>query len=118
MYEYNAVVVRIVDGDTVILDVDLGFYMYVRMSCRLSGINCLEMNEPGGSQAKTYLAGILPIASKVLVHSIKPDKYAGRFDGIIVYNGMNINENLVISGYAVPWTGSGPRPVPTWPIEP
>jgi micrococcal nuclease len=116
MYEYNATVVRVVDGDTVLLDVDLGFYTYVRMSCRLAGINCRELNEPGGSQARTYLASMLTAGAGVVVTSVKPDKYAGRFDAILTLKGISINNEMVKTGYAAIWDGKGTRPVPPWPI--
>lgn len=116
MYEYKASVVRVVDGDTVLLDMDLGFYTYVRMSCRLAGLNCRELNEPGGSAAKTYLASLLPIGAELIVNSVKPDKYAGRFDAYLTLKGTKINAKMIADGYAAKWDGKGPRPVPPWPI--
>jgi micrococcal nuclease len=117
MYEYKATVVRVVDGDTVLLDVDLGFYTYSRMSCRLAGINCRELNEPGGSQARGYLTSLLPVGAEVVVTSVKPDKYAGRFDAIVATSdGTIINNKMVEAGYAALWDGKGARPVPPWPI--
>jgi micrococcal nuclease len=116
MYEYNATVVRVVDGDTVILDVDLGFYTYVRMACRLAGINSIELSQPGGSQARTHLAGLLPVGHKVTINSAKPDKYAGRFDGYIFIGAANINQQMIKDGYAAVWNGVGKRPVPAWPL--
>jgi micrococcal nuclease len=116
MYEYKASVVRIVDGDTVLLDLDLGFYMLARMSCRLAGLNCIELNQPGGSAAKTYLASLLPLDAEVVVKSVKPDKYAGRFDAVLTLKGVNINNQMIADGYAAKWDGKGTRPVPPWPI--
>lgn len=118
MYEYKATVVRVIDGDTVILDVDLGFYVLVRMSCRLAGINAIELNQPGGSQARVHLSEMLPVATPVIVESVKPDKFAGRFDAIVIEprTATTINDRMVADGYAAVWNGSGPRPVPPWPI--
>jgi endonuclease YncB( thermonuclease family) len=78
MYEYKATVVRVIDGDTVLLDLDLGFYMIARMSCRLAGLNSIELSQPGGSAAKTHLASLLPAGAALAVTSVKADKYAGR----------------------------------------
>jgi micrococcal nuclease len=116
MYEYKATVVRIVDGDTVLLDLDLGFYMVARMSCRLAGLNSIELNQPGGSAAKSYLASLLPVGSELIVNSVKPDKYAGRFDAYLTRGGTDINARMIADGYAAKWDGHGPRPVPPWPI--
>jgi micrococcal nuclease len=120
MYDYKATIVRVIDGDTVLMDVDLGFYTYSRMSCRLAGLNAIELNQPGGSQARTHLTTLLPQGTAVVVQSVKPDKYAGRFDAIVTSGtgggSVNINDTMVADGYAAPWDGSGPRPVPVWPI--
>lgn len=115
-YEYNATVVRVLDGDTIVMDVDLGFFMYVRMSCRLFGINAIELHDAGGSQAKTHLSSLLPAGTEVVVKSVQPDKYAGRFDGVVMLGDTNINQTLVDQGYAAAWDGKGPHPVPVWPI--
>ena len=42
MYEYNAVVEKIVDGDTVDMRIDLGFSVWVMERCRLLGIDTPE----------------------------------------------------------------------------
>lgn len=43
MYVYKCKVHRVVDGDTVILDIDLGFFITIRRSCRLLKYNAPEM---------------------------------------------------------------------------
>jgi endonuclease YncB( thermonuclease family) len=118
-YTYEATVVSVHDGDTCTLDLALGFWVTARMSCRLAGFNCIELADPGGREAGEHLAGLIPPGSPVTVRSVKPDKYAGRFDGVI-YNlvGTNVNEQMITDGYAAPWAGSGPRPLPPWPIPP
>lgn len=42
MYTYACKVVRVVDGDTIDLDVDLGFHIHQRIRVRLSGVNAPE----------------------------------------------------------------------------
>jgi micrococcal nuclease len=42
MWEYNAEVARVVDGDTLDLRVDLGFTVFVKVRARLHGINTPE----------------------------------------------------------------------------
>ena len=42
MYEYNAIVERVVDGDTVDLRIDLGFSVWISERCRLIGIDTPE----------------------------------------------------------------------------
>lgn len=116
-YVRAATVVRIVDGDSVSVDVNLGFYVTVRMSCRLAGINAIELRSPGGSAAAAKLADLLAVGEEVTIQSIKPDKYAGRFDGVIFTSTSpdSVNDRMVASGYAARWDGHGAAPVPPWP---
>jgi micrococcal nuclease len=116
-YVRRATVLKVIDGDTVALDIDLGFYTHEHMSCRLAGINARELRDPGGKEARDYLASMLKVGDEVVVASLKPDKYAGRFDGIIYdSDSADVNALMVATGYAARWDGRGDRPVPPWPI--
>lgn len=121
-YTYNATVVRIVDADTVVLDVSLGFGVWLRasknqpMSFRLLGCNTRELRAPGGREARDYLVSLLPIGSAVLLRSVANDKYGGRYDAILDVPGVgNLTEHLIVSGWAARWNGVGIAPVPEWP---
>lgn len=111
----SAIVVRVIDGDTFLCRVDLGFHIYAQLSCRLAGINTNEHDEPGGPEARDALTKLLPEGLKVTVNSVRADKYAGRFDAVVVSNSTLINDWMVQHGYAVPWDGTGPRPSAPWP---
>lgn len=39
MYEYGGRLLRVIDADTLVVDVDLGFYLRQEMKLRLAGIN-------------------------------------------------------------------------------
>jgi endonuclease YncB( thermonuclease family) len=115
-YTRAATVARVIDGDTVVVDLDLGFYVTVRMSCRLAGINAIELHSPGGPEAADNLRVLLPVGTAVTIQSIRPDKFAGRFDGVIYLGaGMSINGTLLATGWAAAWDGTGIAPVPPWP---
>lgn len=49
MYEYRASVIRVIDGDTVDLRIDLGFEVGLNMRVRLAGIDAPERGKTGGS---------------------------------------------------------------------
>lgn len=107
MYQYHATVLRIVDGDTVELNIDLGMKIFYKSLCRLSGINSPELNSPDETvraaaiSAKLYLANILLLNSVVLLDSKGLDKY-GRPLGVITTSlGVNINNAMLASGNAV-----------------
>ena len=42
MYEYNAICERVIDGDTIIANVDLGFDTWKKVRVRFAGINTPE----------------------------------------------------------------------------
>lgn len=120
-YIRSVAVVEVIDGDTFRCDVQLGFYVTVRMSCRLAGINAPEHNQPGGPEAKAGLAELLA-AGSVTVESVRADKFAGRFDAKVVVTGWgtttDVRAELIRRGLAVPWDGTGPRPLVPWPPTP
>lgn len=117
-YVRAVTVVKVIDGDTFRADVDLGFYVTVRMSCRLAGINCNELTEPGGREARDVLDELLAYGP-VSVQSVRADKFAGRFDAtvLVVAAGvlLVVNDELVRRRVAVPWDGTGARPHVPWP---
>lgn len=54
MWEYRANLVRVIDGDTYVLDIDLGFHITVRETIRLYGIDCPESSTPEGQRAREF----------------------------------------------------------------
>lgn len=88
-YIYNAEVVRVVDGDTVIANVDVGFDMWKRCNIRLYGINTPETRTRDldekvmGYQAKDRLVQLLEENdNKFVLESKGLDKY-GRSLGVL-----------------------------------
>ncbi len=116
-WQYRATVSRVVDGDTVMLDVDLGFGVVLqKQSFRLLGLNAREHSMEGGVQATSHLMSVLPAGTEVTVSSVKRDKYGGRFDAqITLPDGSDLNRLLIEQGWAAPWHGQGDKPLPAWP---
>lgn len=116
-YQYRAQIVRVVDGDTVIADVDLGFNCWVReQSFRICGINAREKDEPGGAAAARNLAQILTPGTAVTLISVKPDKFGGRYDAYLrLGDGSDVSATLIETQWAAAWSGRGEKPVPPWP---
>jgi micrococcal nuclease len=113
---YDAEVVRVIDGDTVELRVDLGFDSWHKGSFRIYGINAREHDAPGGAEAVENLRKLLPVGSIVGIHSIKPDKFGGRYDAIVTLKeGGVLADTLVEQSWAAPWDGKGTKPLPPWP---
>jgi endonuclease YncB( thermonuclease family) len=101
----RAKVVSVIDGDTVSVDVDCGFHVWVRMSCRIAHVDAPEKNTIAGQAAKAFLMQMLPPGTDLVVDSITIDKYGGRFDAKVwkVETGENIADALIKTGNAKPW---------------
>lgn len=59
MYKYKAKLVRAVDGDTIDLEIDLGFYMTARVRCRLTGVNTPERGQEDFHTATAELEDLI-----------------------------------------------------------
>ncbi|QKY79823.1 nuclease [Arthrobacter phage Bumble] len=113
MYSYLAEVVRWVDGDTVYLDVDLGFRMRSTASFRLYGVDTPERGRPGAREATARAEEFAPAGSVVRIETHKdPDKY-GRWLVELYSPGAfrSLNTVLVEEGLAVGYLG-GTRAAP------
>ena len=104
MYEYAATVLKVVDGDTVHLEVDLGLDQSRKLSARLYGINAPELNTAAGKAARQHLTFLLfgGDGPRVTVRTYKDrrEKY-GRYLGTLVKAGVDVNHQMVEDGHAV-----------------
>jgi hypothetical protein len=55
LYTYAADVLKVVDGDTLVLDIDVGFFTKMEHKIRLRGINCPEKGTQKGDEAKKFV---------------------------------------------------------------
>jgi endonuclease YncB( thermonuclease family) len=114
-YIYKAVLVSVHDGDTVTLDVDLGFHVTVRIAARLYGINAPELSTFEGKTARVHLSDLLGIHPGVpaavpeplTIHTFKDpgDKY-GRWLAVLFNDSVgDVNQRMVTEGFAVAYDG-------------
>jgi micrococcal nuclease len=116
MFEYRVKqVTKVVDGDTIDVDIDLGFSISYSQRLRLAGIDTPESRTADkfektlGLESKDYLKYKLKDAKEVVVKTEKPDsseKY-GRILGWIYVDGntKSINEQMIEDGYAWGYMG-------------
>ena len=76
MYQYNCKIVKVVDGDTVDVDIDLGFDVWLKKQrIRLYGVDTPESRtrdleeKKYGLAAKAFVESYLPVGSMTLVAS-------------------------------------------------
>lgn len=106
MYKYRCTVLRVVDGDTIDCNVDVGFHISITMRFRLAGINAPEMKTPNGPKAKARLMELMPVGYILSVDTNKDrkEKY-GRYLGTFWNeDGVTINSIMIQEGFAVPYT--------------
>lgn len=110
---YRAVVVRVLDGDTVEVDVFLWPGLAQRIKLRLAGVNTPEKRGRGVSlcekvaakRATEFTRRFLKRALQVIVSGVKLGKFAGRVLGKISVNGKDLGDALMAAGLARPYSG-------------
>ena len=113
MYTYKVDVTRVVDGDTVDVDIDLGFGMtYKKQRVRMMGIDTPESRtrdleeKKFGLLAKEYLTEKL--ATEDLIVTTEVDNEKGNFGRILGWvwaNGVNVNKQMIDENMAVAYHG-------------
>ena len=112
MYRYKVNLVKVVDGDTVDVDIDLGFGMsYKKQRVRMVGIDTPEsrtrdlVEKKFGKASKKHLKGILEAGDIELVSHDK-----GKFgrilgDLFIGSSTFSVNQQMIDEHHAVAYTG-------------
>ena len=114
MYTYKAKCTRVVDGDTIDANIDLGFDITIHKRIRLAGIDSPESRTRDLEEKKRGLASkdrLIELIDKgdLILESREVGKY-GRVLGTLHIQQedlepININDTLVKEGYAVEYWG-------------
>ena len=108
MYTYKIKeVIKVIDGDTLDVLIDLGFSISIKSRIRLAGINApetrtLDLNEKSkGLDAKSWLEEELK-NQEIIIKTVKEEKY-GRMLGYLYTknHSLTINERMILEGFAV-----------------
>ena len=112
MYQYKIKKInRIIDGDTIDVDIDLGFWITVSYRVRLLGIDAAETRtkdlaeKAEGLAAKEWLEKELAREGEWIIETKKEDKY-GRILGTLYLVGdpVTLNERMLNEGIAKPYS--------------
>ena len=113
MYRYKVEVTRIVDGDTVDVDIDLGFGMtYKKQRVRMMGIDTPESRTRDLEEkfyGKASKANLIKILDGKDIQMVSHDKGKfGRILGELFLEGepLSVNQMMIQNYHAVPYTGS------------
>ena len=100
MYTYEAEVIRIIDGDTCVVSVDLGFRINYEIKLRLAGISAPEVRgpeRPEGLKSRDFLRSLI-LGKKVQIRTMKDkqEKY-GRYLADIYLLGVKLPDNNCVN---------------------
>ena len=115
MYKYKATLDRVIDGDTIDANIDLGFDISVHKRIRLAGIDSPESRTRDLDEKKRGLASkarLIELLDKgsLVVESKEVGKFGRVLGTLHVYPDdldlpLNVNDTLVKEGYAVEYWG-------------
>ena len=108
IYHYDsATVIRIHDGDTIYVDLDMGLGMTRKdLGIRFAGINAPELSAADGSgkAALAFLETLAMVGDIVSIDSLGWDNYGNRIDARVFINGnpVSLGKMMLDSGHARP----------------
>lgn len=107
LYHYRFHVLRVVDGDTLEGECDVGFHLRQTMRLRLLGINAPELHSKDLGERDKAATARDELAAKVtgkdlVIRTKKTDAF-GRYLALCFLDDENINEWLIRNGYAAPF---------------
>lgn len=115
MYQYNVTVVKVVDGDTIDVDIDLGFGMtYKKQRVRMMGIDTPEsrtrdlVEKKFGKASKKHLKGLLENADSLSLVSHDKGKFGRILGEIFAHHNdekFSINQQMIDDHHAVDYGG-------------
>lgn len=117
MYTYKCTVTKVIDGDTIDVDIQLGFNVILyKQRVRLYGIDTPESRtrnleeKARGLLSKQYVLDNAPVGSTITLESLGKGKF-GRILGNIWSGGeeinpdTSINKRMCLEGFAVEYFG-------------
>ena len=99
---YNVTIVRVIDGDTVEAQVDVGFHMTFKSKFRLKGVNTPERKKPGFSEATDFTqAWVDEHNGHIEVETMEKDSF-GRWIAMFrcQKTGEYLNKRLIEEGHS------------------
>ena len=112
MYKYQATIKRWVDGDTVDVDIDLGFgLIYSNQRLRLYGIDAWEQRtrdldeKEKGLAATAFVNEMAPVGTQVTIVTYKEGKYGRILAEVFLDEDTNLNKLLTEKGHAERYEG-------------
>ena len=117
MHEYHCVITKIIDGDTIDVDIDLGFDCWLhKQRIRLHGIDTPESRtrdleeKKYGLAAKAFVEKFIPLGSTALLKTKEKGKY-GRYLGDFKVKNQWLCTELLKHRHAVRYEGQSKKAI-------
>jgi len=104
LFTYSASVLKVVDGDTLWVQVYLDARRWVKQKLRLRDLDCPEMDTAEGKAAKRFVESLIARTTAVTICTTKPDKYDRYLADVFLTTGdgeLFLNNALLENGHAV-----------------
>ena len=119
MYEYSCQVTKVVDGDTIDVDLDLGFNIHHKCRVRLYGIDTPESRtrdkdeKARGKLAAKFLQDAISNGKHVILQTQLKDSKGkfGRVLASVIVDGIDINQQMIEKYMAVKYTGQSKKDI-------
>ena len=115
MFNYKCTLLRVIDGDTIDVNIDLGFNIWHKGRIRMAGIDTPESRTRNkaekvlGLAAKKRLKELLK-SKDISINCTKEKGKFGRILAEVLANDININKQLIDEGYAREYWGGAKVP--------
>jgi endonuclease YncB( thermonuclease family) len=103
LWTVPATVERVIDGDTAVLLLDLGWHCYRRERCRFASIDTPELPTDAGMLARNATESLLPVGTPVTFESHSLDGFGRPLGRVLRADGMDVGAELIRLGYAQPY---------------
>jgi endonuclease YncB( thermonuclease family) len=112
LFTYKAYLERVIDGDTLLVNIDLGFSISVEQRLRLRGLDAPELSTKKGISSKKFVESCLKDCKFLILKTHGKDKYDRYLvdvfykknesdEEIVIKEGLFLNNELLFENHAV-----------------
>ena len=89
LFTYSATLRRVVDGDTLVVALEVSPGVFLEQKLRLLGLDAPEISTPEGRAAKRFVEALVAKATTIIIQTTKPDKYDQYLAGVFLMSAVS-----------------------------
>jgi endonuclease YncB( thermonuclease family) len=101
-YIYRATCQRVIDGDTFVGQIDLGFGAFIQIKVRIHGVNAPEHSAEGGPEATAFLHSLIDNKDLIL-QSYKDARSFERWVCDVWVGSQSVAQAIIDGGHGIPF---------------